>query len=72
MTNPAINADHSAPVRVNFTADSGGAGFDEGEEGEDAASGSPAADGPGTPLAGRSGDTDGSVVIILSCPFGSE
>src|SRR5262249_3417946 len=65
ITNPAINAVHSAAARVNFTADSGGAGFDVGE----VVAGGSAGRGAGTGSIGRSGDADGSLVMAPSLPF---
>src|SRR6478752_2578900 len=65
ITNPAINADHSAAARVNFTADSGVPGFDDG----DVVAGGPEGAGAGTGSIGRSADADGSLVIAPSLPF---
>ena len=65
ITNPAINADHSAAARVNFTADSGVSGV----SGVGVTAEGSAGAGNGTASGGRSGDTDGSLVIAPSLPF---
>src|SRR5215218_2469790 len=63
ITKPVINADHRAAARVNFTADSGLTRYSPGVA--TGSGGSPFPDSDG----GRSGGTDGSLVMDQSLPF---
>ena len=79
IRNPTISADQSAAARVNLTADSGdtryspgvavgsgGAPFEDAIGGYGGGGGSP---GSGDAPPGRSGDTEGSLVMGPSLPF---
>src|SRR4029453_3623555 len=76
MTKPTISADHSAAARVNLTADSGetrySPGVAVGSGGvpfEEVTGGSMGRGG--TSPRGRSGEADGSLVMVPSLPLGA-
>src|SRR5882757_9410219 len=75
IRNPTISADQSAAARVNLTADSGetryspGVAVGSGGVPFEDATGGWARAGEGTASDGRSGDTDGSLVMAPSLPL---